>query len=220
VATGSQLAKLLPDDGAAGDAFGWPVAIEGQIAIVGVPGDDDNGSISGSAYLFDVATGAQLAKLLPADGAAQSMFGWSVATDGQKAIVGARDGGENGKYSGSAYLFDMATGEQLAKLLPDVGAAFDLFGWSVAISSSIAIVGSAWDDDNGTNSGSAYVFDLDCPSATPGDLNGDGIVDGSDLLILLSAWGECADPDDCPADLDGDGEVGASDLLTLLSNWG
>jgi uncharacterized delta-60 repeat protein len=54
----------------------------------------------------------------------------------------------------------------------------------------------------------------------PGDLNGDGVVDGADLLILLSAWGNCADPDDCPADLDKNGIVDGSDLLILLSNWG
>ncbi len=58
------------------------------------------------------------------------------------------------------------------------------------------------------------------PDPIPGDINGDGVVDSSDLLILLSAWGECADPDDCPADINGDGVVDASDLLILLSNWG
>jgi hypothetical protein len=51
------------------------------------------------------------------------------------------------------------------------------------------------------------------------DLNGDGIVDGADLLILLSQWGVCP-PKDCPADLNGDGVVDGADLLILLSNWG
>lgn len=54
----------------------------------------------------------------------------------------------------------------------------------------------------------------------PGDLNGDGVVDVSDLLILLSQWGACADPRDCPADLNDDGVVNTSDLLLLLGNWG
>jgi len=49
-----------------------------------------------------------------------------------------------------------------------------------------------------------------------GDLDGDGLVAFSDLLILLSAWGPCTD---CPADLDGDGAVGFSDVLILLSAW-
>ncbi len=53
----------------------------------------------------------------------------------------------------------------------------------------------------------------------PGDLTGEGAVGGADLGILLSAWGECAAPDDCPADLNGDGTVGGADLGILLSNW-
>jgi hypothetical protein len=54
----------------------------------------------------------------------------------------------------------------------------------------------------------------------PGDLDGDGTVGFSDLLILLAAWGECpAPPADCPADLDASGDVGFSDLLILLSSW-
>jgi len=52
-----------------------------------------------------------------------------------------------------------------------------------------------------------------------GDLNGDDIVDGADLGILLSAWGPCADPNDCPADLNGDGTVDGADLGILLSAW-
>jgi len=50
-----------------------------------------------------------------------------------------------------------------------------------------------------------------------GDLNQDGIVDGTDLFLLLSAWGPCQG---CNADLTGDGEVAGQDLLLLLSNWG
>ena len=57
-------------------------------------------------------------------------------------------------------------------------------------------------------------------TSTPGDLDGDGIVGATDLLILLVSWGPCADCDDCIADIDGDCSVGASDLLVLLVNWG
>jgi choice-of-anchor B domain-containing protein len=56
--------------------------------------------------------------------------------------------------------------------------------------------------------------------SVPGDLNGDGVVDGADLLILLAAWGPCKDPEGCPADFDGNGIVDGADLLFLLSNWG
>lgn len=52
-----------------------------------------------------------------------------------------------------------------------------------------------------------------------GDINGDGVVDVSDLLLLLSAWGGCPSAS-CPADLNGDGVVDVSDLLLLFANWG
>ena len=49
------------------------------------------------------------------------------------------------------------------------------------------------------------------------DLDDNGVVGASDLLILLASWGPCKG---CIADLDGDGNVGASDLLTVLAGWG
>jgi len=70
--------------------------------------------------------------------------------------------------------------------------------------------------------GSGRIFKIiheDGPQPNP-DLNCDGVVDGADLLALLSQWGDCADPDDCPADLTQDGTINGADLLELLSNWG
>lgn len=53
-----------------------------------------------------------------------------------------------------------------------------------------------------------------------GDLNNDGVVNVSDLLILFASWGACSDGEDCPADLNGDGDVNVSDLLILFAAWG
>jgi hypothetical protein len=55
---------------------------------------------------------------------------------------------------------------------------------------------------------------LDCP----GDLNGDGYVNVSDMLAVLASWGPCDGP--CPADLNGDGFVDILDFLDLLFLWG
>jgi hypothetical protein len=54
--------------------------------------------------------------------------------------------------------------------------------------------------------------------AIPGDLDGDGCVDQSDLGILLADWG-CTGGH-CPGDCDGDGDTDQSDLGLLLANWG
>ena len=50
-----------------------------------------------------------------------------------------------------------------------------------------------------------------------GDIDGDGIVSGADLTLLLGQWGTCSE--DCSGDLDGDGSIGGSDLTILLGEW-
>ncbi len=159
--TGEQITKLTLDDSNARDYFGYSVAISGSTAIVGVYGDDTNGTSSGAAYLFDTTTGEQIAKLTADDAASLDYFGRTVATSGTTAIVGAIFEDENGTNSGAAYLFDTTTGEQIAKLTADDGQVQDRFGNAVAIYESTAIVGASRDDDNGSNSGSAYLFDTE-----------------------------------------------------------
>ena len=63
----------------------------------------------------------------------------------------------------------------------------------------------------------ASPFTIINPNLIPGDVNGDGIVNTEDLLLLLAAWGECQG---CPEDLNGDGVVNTTDLLALLAAWG
>lgn len=53
-----------------------------------------------------------------------------------------------------------------------------------------------------------------------GDINKDGVVDVSDLLMVLSAWGACDGDTICAADVNGDCKVDLSDLLLVLSKWG
>ena len=55
------------------------------------------------------------------------------------------------------------------------------------------------------------------PSSVPGDVTGDGLVDTSDILAVLSAWGQCKG---CPEDLNGDGLVGVDEILIVIENWG
>ena len=73
--------------------------------------------------------------------------------------------------------------------------------------------------DTSNGDADTYTNVIVFPSAT-GDLDGDGMVGLSDLVILLANWGPCADCDDCPADLNDDCAVGMADLLLLLGNWG
>lgn len=153
-----QLVKILPDDGEAGEHFGYSCAISGNIVIVGAHLDDDNGWNSGSAYLFDATTGQQITKLLATNGVESAHFGWSVDISGNTAIIGAVFDGYNGAFAGAAYLFDTNTGKQRAKLLPSDGVFSDYFGWSVGVSGAFAIIGAPFENGNGAESGSAYLF--------------------------------------------------------------
>ena len=109
----------------------------------------------------------QQAKLAANDGDETDQFGWSVAlsSDGTTALIGAYlDEDPNGRRAGSAYIYDGAGGSwsQQAKLAPDDGDNRDFFGRSVAVSSdgTTALVGAYGDEDpNGSEAGSAYVFE-------------------------------------------------------------
>ena len=162
VQTGQQLRKLLPNDGAADDVFGVQVDIDGTTAVVGSY-NDALGDGSGAVYLFDVATGNQTFKLVPADGAASDRFGWSVAINGNYVVVGAGGNDEVGLGAGAAYLFDATTGQQLAKFVANDTTDGDRFGdgfFGVSISGTSVIVSARNNDDQGFASGSAYIFDI------------------------------------------------------------
>jgi hypothetical protein len=163
----TQQAKLTAADGAANNQFGYSVAIAGDTAIFGAFSVDVGANPGqGSAYVFtrSGSTWTQQAKLTATDGAANDRFGSAVALSGDTAIVGAfvNDVGAN-LDQGSAYVFTRSgsTWNQQAKLTAADGAAFDLFGMSVAISGDTAIVG-AYTDGVGAagNQGSTWFFDV------------------------------------------------------------
>jgi hypothetical protein len=103
------------------------------------------------------ANWTQIQKLLASDSASFNDFGYSVSLNGDTALIGAygRD-----DYKGSAYVFTRTgnTWTQQAELNASDGAADDYFGFSVSLSGDTALIGAQEDDDNGANSGSAYVF--------------------------------------------------------------
>jgi hypothetical protein len=132
VATGSQIAKLTASDADAEDFFGVSVAVSGSTALVGARFDDDAGSDSGSAYLFDVATGSQKAKLTASDAAAGDRFGRTVAISGATALVGASGNSDAGESSGSAYVFERSDVAGRYYVDADANGANDGSSWADA----------------------------------------------------------------------------------------
>ena len=158
----SEQQKLTASDAVSGDVFGISVSIDGDTAVIGAWGDDDNGSNSGSAYVYVRSNGVwtEQQKLTASDGATGDRFGYSVSIDGDTAVIGARYDDDNGSNSGSAYVYVRTNGvwSELQKLTASDGAGDDQFGYSVSIDGDTAVIGARYDDDNGSNSGSAYVY--------------------------------------------------------------
>jgi hypothetical protein len=83
--------KLKASNNTTRTFFGWSVSISGDYAIVGDPFDDDNGLLSGSAYLFKSGNGTwtEIQKLTASDAAVVDYYGWSVSISGNYLSVGA-----------------------------------------------------------------------------------------------------------------------------------
>ncbi|MHC5112453.1 MAG: S-layer homology domain-containing protein [Planctomycetota bacterium] len=164
------------------DRLGESIAIEGDFALVGAPGDSSLwGSGSGATYLFgrdtqgnwsrvykikvvateDPLTGSEITGN-PAD-----QFGSSVDLAGNLLVVGAPGSvtaainNTGATFSGAVYVFeyDEAAGPvQVARLVADDAQPGDAFGISVALEGETIVVGALGKDDQGNNRGAAYVF--------------------------------------------------------------
>jgi len=102
--------KLIPGDGANGDNFGCSVSIGNNYAVVGSRWDDDNGSESGSVYIYHNNNGAweEKSKIIAGDGQGNDFFGNSVSINrnyksDDYIVVGAYGDDDNGTASGSVY---------------------------------------------------------------------------------------------------------------------
>ncbi|MFT5422681.1 MAG: hypothetical protein ACI89L_000446 [Phycisphaerales bacterium] len=181
--TGLPIHKLVPNDGSQADEFGRSIAIEGNTVAVGAWQGDGLSFNTGSVYLFNATTGAQTDELFADDGTQGNAFGDTIGLSNGILAVGAHRKSDNGNWSGAGYLFDAINGCQLTKLLPSDGAADDNFGFSIDIDGGTIASGTQLDDDNGLDSGSAYVFTY-CRA----DLNGDKVVDNGDIGAFITLF--------------------------------
>jgi uncharacterized protein (TIGR03437 family) len=182
-ATWRQRQKLIADDGAANDSFGVSVAISGDTVVVGASSDDIGANVDqGSAYVFtrSGAVWTQQQKLTAGDGAAINDFGFRVAISGDTVVVSAPLDDIGGNFdSGSVYVFARsgAAWTQQRKLTAEDGAAFDRFGYGIALNGNTVVVGAPFDDIGANNDqGSAYVFVS--PACQTITLNPDSLSDG------------------------------------------
>ena len=183
----TQRAKLTASDGGTSDYFGYSVSISGDAIAVGAPRWDHLSTVnSGKVYIYTRDTAGSLtsgwselqtcrpnAYLTggPDYQSSYDYFGDSVSINGDTLVIGAYGDDDVASTAGAAYIWtygapgpNQPQGDDWyyrAKLTASDGATQDQFGWSVSISGDAIAVGARLDDESGgTNSGSAYVFNV------------------------------------------------------------
>ncbi len=198
VLTGQQIDKFSANDTSGDDGFGSNIILDEGRLFIAADGE-------GAGYIFDQSTRTQLRKI-PQNGGAAASFD-TTAFSWPYVLMGA----------GEVQIFDASTGQALTTICPDTWQSSDFYV-GVGIDGNLAIVGAPSDDDNGADSGSAYVFDL-LGLATPAeaddlhvtaldaiqvrnripnnatgleafDVNGDGVIDAADFDAVMSLLGQ------------------------------
>lgn len=213
--TFNEIKKIIASDDAASDEYGFSVDIHGDYAVVGSRGDDDNGSNSGSAYIYYRNQGGtdnwgQVKKITASDGVAGDQFGFDVSIWGDNIVVGAH---VKSSYTGAVYVFNRNQGGtnnwgQVKKITASDAGAAKAFGLKVELDSATLVVGAnehffynttPYPGFYPVGPGSAYVFEQNqggtnnwgqVKKVTPSDgVTGDAFgyldVDG-DYLVVAS----------------------------------
>lgn len=160
LSTGTELARFAASDGESADYFGTAVAIYGNMALVGAYREDGSGSEHGAAYLYEIDTTTEVAKLTASDAGDNEFFGRSVALNDRAILVGAHRDSGAGSNRGAVYVFDFETLEERFKLTASDAEDGDEFGFASCLSGDIALVGAHLESGAGSQRGKAYAIDL------------------------------------------------------------
>lgn len=146
-----------------GTAFGHAVALRGNRALVGDWGDSAGGLFAGAAYVFvrnPDGTWMLEAKLTASNAEAFDNFGWSVALEDDRALVGAYAKKAGGTVDGVVYAFehDGTAWNETGWVTDPAACCFQGFGWALGIDGETAIVGAPGEDAPGLGAGAAYIL--------------------------------------------------------------
>jgi hypothetical protein len=201
-----RLDPLVSGEGAIGDNYATSVAFDGDTLAVGVPDDivvasgEPNGMQGGAVLVYRRVTGNWTleAKLTANDANAGALFGWALALEGDRLVIGAPRAADGATAdTGAAYVFDRSAGvwSQSARLRPPTPVQSDRFGLAVAFDGDRAVIGAPQQDAGAVaDAGAAHVFtriaglwswqaELTAPLAAANDRFGDAVaIDGGVIL--------------------------------------
>jgi hypothetical protein len=208
--------KLQPEEALAGDQVGTAIALDGDIAVAGAPGDNTVASGSGAAYIFRNVAGqwVQELKVIAADAAQFDFFGSAVAVAGDTVFIASRVDDDQGVSTGSVWVYRYIAGswQEVQKLYASDAEFGELFGHSIAVGDGVLVIGAihtddACPDDDLCNSGAAYVFRFDgaqwveeakiiAADGEPDDEFGMAVAIEGDIVVVGTTNGDDACPED------------------------
>ena len=158
-----EIQKLMASDAETSDWFGWSVAIDGDVVLVGAPGEDEKGSNAGAAYVFrfNGSTWVEEQKLIGGDAMPNDQFGYAVTLEGDHAAVGSPFHDDPLGDDGAVYYYHFQGAIfgwlEDGKLIPiDADTTMDYFGAALSMDNDNLFVGAHGD---GANSGSVFWFE-------------------------------------------------------------
>lgn len=153
---------LLASNGKTNDSFGNDIEFDGGVLLIGAREDDQFGVNSGSVYVFRQQpddTWIEAYNITPQGSQPSELFGTTIVYHNNIAFI-SNVGGFIGEPR-TVYVFRQDAPDQwteIQRLNSNDSHPGDGFGWSIAQSGDLLAIGSPIRDDQGNNSGAAYIF--------------------------------------------------------------
>lgn len=215
----TESARLGAADGVAFSHFGHavdvcpiPGSIGGERIVVGAPFGGPEFSNEGVAYIFEsddpqIGMWRQAARLANPSPDQDAWFGWCVAIDGDRAIVGSPQDGDTDYQAGSVTVFLRDAGSGLWRVERELYSSdpgfYELFATSADLAGDIIVAGEPQDSAGGYWAGAAFVFRRDAvrgwePVQKLGSPNGGRESDlfGETVAVAASGWIAVGAPND------------------------
>jgi len=158
--SGALLRTVANPAPAVGDRFGAALAVLPSVLAVGAPHANSGAPHSGTVYVVNPTSGAQVRAIADPTPAFDDLFGAALAVTGTRLVVGAPGVGTQPAAAGAAYVVDPASGAVAQTLASPASNAYDAFGQAVAADAATVVVGAPLADPTGVaNAGAAFVFD-------------------------------------------------------------
>ncbi len=151
---------LFASDGHGGNTFGGDVAVYNDRIVVGANTDNENGNLSGAAYIYDWdGVNWNETKITASDATANAQYGYSVDIGQDRVVVGAKFASD---MKGAAYIYDwdgMNWNETIATASNN--SVSDFFGYDVALKEDKLIVAAPRYDFSLNNEGAIFLFEYE-----------------------------------------------------------